>query len=58
VIASNKLYNLLDDGLKKRIRFLVRANVQDDGAWRIVIYDLLKRHYGILTNKEKKICQI
>lgn len=57
MISSNKLYNLLDNGLKKRIRFLVRANVEDDSASRIVLNDLLKSHYGILTKKEIKICQ-
>ena len=57
VISSNILYNLLDNELKKRIRFLVRANVEDDSASRIVLNDLLKCQYGILTKKEKKICQ-
>ena len=58
VIFSNILYNLLDNELKKRIRFLVRANVEDDSASRIVLNDLLKRQYGYVLKKRKRYAKL
>ena len=48
--------NLLDNQSRKRIRVLIRNNISNDDFDALVIDDMLRFHYGKLSQKEMLVC--